>query len=411
MANQSRKSDTRNITAQTLYLAEGQRATPVAQLDGDRSFAIHADQRGAPFTLTDAQKTIVWRANVSPSGAATPADGKSFGPASMNLRLPGQYYDEETGLHDNGFRTYDPLSGNYLQPDPLGYPDGPDPYRYAGGDPINRIDPAGLYAIDVHYYMTYFLALTAGLDDKTAWVVATAAQTIDDVNPYTDAFPSVTAGGNLDARKLYHFTQTSTAWEPLNSQTSTLLGYATKADNPCLKAQFYGEFMHAYQDTFGHRDINNKPYGAVQGHWYDGTKPDLTYNTPLSYGWNVNEARTLLMEQYVFEQMQTFWGTSEKDASGNPITFASLEPFFKDWNAMISDQMKVEALNKKLVELGLKTIETYSVDGSEGLACRLKYFRQAELINTSGKATTKGKDSYSGAILDTTTQGATTCKY
>ena len=135
-----------NLTAQTLYLAEGQHATPVAQLEGDRVLAVHADQRGAPVAMTDADQKIVWRANVSPWGAATPVNGKSFGPASLNLRLPGQYYDEETGLHDNGFRTYDPATGNYLQPDPLGYPDGPDAYRYAQGDPINRVDPDGLRA-------------------------------------------------------------------------------------------------------------------------------------------------------------------------------------------------------------------------------------------------------------------------
>ena len=87
-----------HITAQTLYLAEGQRATPVAQLDGDRLFAIHTDQRGAPFAMTDADQKIVWRANVSPWGTASPVNGNSFGPATFNLRLPGQYYDAETAF-------------------------------------------------------------------------------------------------------------------------------------------------------------------------------------------------------------------------------------------------------------------------------------------------------------------------
>ncbi len=34
-----------------------------------------------------------------------------------NLRLPGQYYDEETGLYYNLNRYYDPKTGRYLQPD------------------------------------------------------------------------------------------------------------------------------------------------------------------------------------------------------------------------------------------------------------------------------------------------------
>jgi len=409
---------TGNITAQTLYLSEGQRATPVAQLDGDAMFAIHVDQRGAPIAMTDSKQAIVWRATISPWGTATPANGNSFGPASMNLRLPGQVYDAETGLHDNGFRTYDPLSGNYLQPDPLGHPDGPDAYRYAGGDPLNRVDPAGLYAIDVHYYMTYFLALTAGLDDKTAWVVATAAQTIDDVNPYTDAMPFNGGGFAQEQREKYHFTQPSTVWEPLNDQTSTLLGYATNADNPCLKAQFFGEFMHAYQDTFGHRDRDNVPYAAFLGHAIAGTQPDLTYNdpydydgSPLTHGWYVRETRTFLMEQAVFAQMQTFWGTSAKDGNGNPITFESIMPFLEEWNKIKDDDVKIKRINYKLKELGFQPIENYETDGSEGLACRLKYFQEADLIGDNGKTTIKGIMDYSNAILNTKTQGATTCKY
>lgn len=35
------------------------------------------------------------------------------------LRFPGQYYDEETELHENWNRYYDPTTGRYLQPEPL----------------------------------------------------------------------------------------------------------------------------------------------------------------------------------------------------------------------------------------------------------------------------------------------------
>ncbi len=62
-----------------------------------------------------------------------------------NLRLPGQYYDEETGLYYNLNRYYDPKTGRYLQPDPAG--DGLNPYLYAGANPVNAIDPNGLCAI------------------------------------------------------------------------------------------------------------------------------------------------------------------------------------------------------------------------------------------------------------------------
>jgi RHS repeat-associated protein len=71
----------------------------------------------------------------------------------LNLRLPGQYFDQETGWHDNVLRTYDPQRGEYLEPDPLGpTPNwgrgaGPwltQPFAYANHNPITYADPTGL---------------------------------------------------------------------------------------------------------------------------------------------------------------------------------------------------------------------------------------------------------------------------
>ncbi len=61
-----------------------------------------------------------------------------------NLRFPGQYYQAETGLNQNVNRDYDPLTGKYIESDPIGLRGGPNTYGYARQDPLMRIDPSGL---------------------------------------------------------------------------------------------------------------------------------------------------------------------------------------------------------------------------------------------------------------------------
>jgi RHS repeat-associated protein len=77
----------------------------------------------------------------------------SFGNAEIgiegitnNLRLPGQYFDAETGLNYNWHRYYDPATGRYLRTDPYGQ--GLNLYAYCFNNPLTLIDPLGLCALD-----------------------------------------------------------------------------------------------------------------------------------------------------------------------------------------------------------------------------------------------------------------------
>jgi RHS repeat-associated protein len=118
---------------------------------------LHTNHLGAPEAATDAAGQVVWRASYAPFGAATViaastsastkdgVTGAAFGAVfQLNLRLPGQVLDPETGLHHNRKRYYDPALGQYLTPDPLGTPDGPNPYAYVAFNPLTNIDPDGL---------------------------------------------------------------------------------------------------------------------------------------------------------------------------------------------------------------------------------------------------------------------------
>jgi RHS repeat-associated protein len=61
-----------------------------------------------------------------------------------NLRFPGQVFDGQAGLHQNGFRDYDPATGRYVESDPIGLNGGINTYTYVDGKPTSEVDPLGL---------------------------------------------------------------------------------------------------------------------------------------------------------------------------------------------------------------------------------------------------------------------------
>jgi RHS repeat-associated protein len=91
--------------------------------------------------LTDEGGKLVWQARYDVFGRAHVQVG---GDLHQPFRLPGQYYDPESGLHYNVARYYDPSLGRFLSPDPLFLEGGSTNfYAYCNGDPINFIDPGG----------------------------------------------------------------------------------------------------------------------------------------------------------------------------------------------------------------------------------------------------------------------------
>jgi YD repeat-containing protein len=77
---------------------------PVAVLmPAQPPYYIAPDQLGSPRQIANAAGSTVWRWDHDPFGNGAPT-----GSIAYNLRFPGQYYDQETGLNYNGFRDYDP---------------------------------------------------------------------------------------------------------------------------------------------------------------------------------------------------------------------------------------------------------------------------------------------------------------
>ena len=69
------------------------------------------------------------------------------GTLTFPIRHAGQYYDQEVNLFYNYFRDYDPITGRYVESDPIGLDGGLNTYGYVGGNALGAVDPTGEAAL------------------------------------------------------------------------------------------------------------------------------------------------------------------------------------------------------------------------------------------------------------------------
>jgi RHS repeat-associated protein len=141
----------------TAWEWDGEGEVPVAQLERragepeSRLLIVVTDFAGTPVELLAKNGEVVWRRRATLWGVSLPDPERSL--ADCPLRFPGQYRDDESGLHYNVFRYYDPGNGRYLSPDPLGLDSGPHHYNYAH-NPLLWADPYGLVCTVVRHFTT-----------------------------------------------------------------------------------------------------------------------------------------------------------------------------------------------------------------------------------------------------------------
>ena len=144
------------------YLPTASGPLPIAAVIKGTTYAVHSDHLNTPRKLTQANGQVAWQWAYSAFGdeqptlgakrftseTTTPPTGTTSIPeVTFNLRYPGQYFDKETKLHYNYFRSYDSRTGRYTQGDPIGLDGGWNRFGYVGGDPLSYTDPKGLIRI------------------------------------------------------------------------------------------------------------------------------------------------------------------------------------------------------------------------------------------------------------------------
>lgn len=148
-----RNHHTQSVSASRDYIWVGD--LPVAVIDNTISGSVTtstvnyvtADQLGTPRAITDSTGIVIWQWAYAgnPFGEQQPTSATEY---VLNLRYPGQYYDAESGLVNNGYRSQEAAIGRFLQSDPSGLRGGISLYVYGLNNPLRYVDPTGLAAGD-----------------------------------------------------------------------------------------------------------------------------------------------------------------------------------------------------------------------------------------------------------------------
>ena len=145
---------------------------PLFMRENGKSYWYLNDHLGTPQMVVAENGGVVWKAQYQVFGKAEIDGGSTL---TNNLRFPGQYFDEETGLHYNWNRYYDPESGRYSQTDPIGLRGGINLYGYTQNNSLNFIDPEGEHPV--------LLLIGAGVTVLLLPDIANAPDTCDETYP------------------------------------------------------------------------------------------------------------------------------------------------------------------------------------------------------------------------------------
>ena len=243
---------------------------------------------------------------------------------SNPYRFSTKYTDAETSLVYYGYRYYQPQTGRWLSRDPLGEDGGVNVYGFVGNNTIGQIDPTGLFEIDVHYYLTYFLARQTGcFDPWEAKKVAEGNQQADEDTRYAPGQGKWHSHSirldqiGAEQRRLheeYH------ALTPKENHPRNLKKLMDEAAIECKdkdrrkllpdKLMAFGRYLHYIQDMYSHQDypdpwaghgiefLRDKPY-----------MPDKTHGigyTPITKPWNALDWHRL------FEDFKIEWNKYDR---------------------------------------------------------------------------------------------------
>jgi RHS repeat-associated protein len=216
-----------------------------------------ADHLGSTNGTADATGAVTSQTSYDSFGTQTSSLSTRYG-------FTGREHDSFSGLMYYRARFYDPKLGRFISEDPIGFGGGINQFAYLSNGPINKTDPLGLYEIDVHYYLTLYLALRSGCYSQGQAVA------IANGNQLTDETDDASPGFNRRYQNSTYHALNSNASPGQPSQHLQAM-----ANNPQIDFLAFGRSLHYLQDTYSHTGFSSNVYGHARvGHYFDKTNSD-----------------------------------------------------------------------------------------------------------------------------------------
>jgi RHS repeat-associated protein len=252
------------------------------------------DHLGSIAAITDASGSLVEQ-------LAYDSFGNGVGSARTRYGFTGRERDPDTGLLYYRARFYDPQIGRFVSEDPAGLAGGVNGYSYTRNNPIKRRDPSGLFDIDFHYYLTYYIAKSTGCFwDEEARQMAEGDQRSDEdddkkpgwgielvTGPHGALIPIPNPAQQARNANFHAFG----THEQNDRRAAELFAEAIRGNaNPYL----FGTYLHFIQDSFSHFDFAGN---TTWGQFSAGKSVDHTSFNP-DWAFEAAEATYYRIEQF-----------------------------------------------------------------------------------------------------------------